>query len=175
MTKRILGLILACMVTLVVVPAQAAEKSSKTNKSACVEKNSYGSECTRLSDSKIRITTRKKVQGTLEEVNTPATTTYKAFQLVLNAAAFRAALEARGMGFKALKVSATHDLSQTTERQSASSCPGNVCQKDFTFAQGTYITDVELAIEITYDLFKDVPADMTDVIDADKVLKQYGM
>jgi hypothetical protein len=172
MTKRMLGLLLASVAMVAFVPVHGAEKSKKLT---CVEKNSYGSECNRLSDSKIQITTRKKVQGTLDEVNTSGTTTNKAYQLVLNAAVFRAALEARGLGFKALKVSATHDLSQTSERQSASSCPGNICQKDFTFAPGAYITDVELAIEITYDLLKEVPADLTDVIDADRVLKQYGM
>ena len=172
MTKNVLGLLLALVAAVAWVPAHAAEK---TKKLACVEKNSYGSECNHLADARIQITTRKKVEGVLDEVNTPGTTTYKAFQLVLRAAAFRAAQEARGLGYKGLKVSATNNLSQTTERQSASSCPGNICQKDFSFARGTYVTDVELAIEITYDLLKELPADMTDVIDADAVLKQYGM
>ena len=41
----------------------------------------------------------------------------------------------------------------TSERRSLSSCPGGICEKDFTFAKGSYATDVELGIEVTFDLF----------------------
>jgi len=170
MTKRVLGFLLALVVTSVLLPAQAADK---TKKYTGVEKNSYGSEFTLLSDTSMRVTTRKKVQGTLEEINTVGTTTYKAFQNVVNAAVYRAALEGDALGFKALKVSGTRNLSQTSERRSASSCPGGICEKDFQMAPGTYVTDVELSIELTMDMVKELPADPAGYIDVENVLKQF--
>ena len=171
MTRRVLGLLLVFVATAALLPAQAADKGKKY---VGVEKNSYGSEFTLLSETSMRVTTRKKVQGSLDEINTTGTTTYKAFQNVINATVYRAAIEAKALGFNALKVSATRNLSQTTERQSASSCPGGICQKDFSFAPGTYITDVELALELTIDMIKDLPADAASYIDVENVLKQFG-
>ena len=49
-----------------------------------------------------------------------------------------------------------------------------MCQKDFSFAPGTYITDVELALELTIDMIKDLPADAASYIDVENVLKQFG-
>ena len=170
MVKRALRLLLALVATVVLLPAQAADK---TKKYTGVEKNSYGSEFSLLSESSIRVTTRKKVQGTLDEINTPGTTTYKAFQNVVNAAVYRAALEGNALGFKALKVSGTRNLSQTTERRSASSCPGGICEKDFQMAPGTYVTDVELALELTMDMYKELPADPAGYIDVENVLSQF--
>lgn len=153
------------------VVADAADKK----KSGGLIGNSYGSQMDQITDTSIRITSRKKVQGTLDEVNTPGTSTYKAFIGVSDAAVVRAALEARNLGFKALKAAGTRNLSQTTERRSASSCPGGICESDFTFAKGSYSTDVELAIEVTFDMFKEMPAETTGYIDVEQILKQFGL
>lgn len=170
MNKRIPGLLLALLAAMVLLPAHAADKGKKY---VGVEKNSYGSEFTLLSDTSIRVTTRKKVQGTLDEINTPGTSTYTAFQNVVNAAVYRAALEGNALGFKALKVSGTRNLSETSERRSASSCPGGFCEKDFQMAPGTYFTDVELSIELTMDMYKELPEDPAGYIDVENVLKQF--
>ncbi|MGC3983141.1 MAG: hypothetical protein QM808_17950 [Steroidobacteraceae bacterium] len=153
------------------VSADAADKK----KSGGLIGNSYGSQMELISDSIMRVTTRKKVQGTLDEITTPGTSTYNAFNSVQNAAVVRAAVEARNLGFKALKVSGTRNLSSTSERRSASSCPGGICESDFTFAKGSYSTDVELAIELTFDLLKEVPAEGTGVVDVEAILKQFGL
>lgn len=151
--------------------AEAADKKS----SGGLLGNTYNSQFQQITDTSIRITSRKKVAGTLDEINTPGTSTYKAFSAINDASVVRAAVEARNLGFKALKVSGTRNVSQTTERRSASSCPGGVCENSFTFAKGNYSTDVELGIEVTFDLLKDVPADATGYIDVEKVLKQVGL
>ena len=171
MKARILGWVLSAVVAVAMVPGHAADKAKKGG----VVGNSYGSQFDQLGNDRIRITTRKKVQGTLDEINTPDTSTFKAFQSVTNAALLRAAIEAKALGYASMKVSGTRNLSQTTERRSASSCPGGICENDFTFAKGTYNTDVELGIEVTFDLQKDVPADPTGYIDVEKTLKQFGM
>ena len=174
MRNRFATLLLAFVALAMLLPAQAVYAKDKAKKGGVVG-NSYGSQFEQVSDERMRITTRKKVQGTLEEINEPDTSTYKAFQAVTNAALLRAAVEAKGLGFAAMKVSGTRNLSQTSERRSLSSCPGGICEKDFTFAKGTYATDVELAIEVTFDLLKEVPADAAGVINVETTLKQFGM
>lgn len=169
MKNALLGMLLAVLAAAVVLPAQAADKGRKFVPAV---KNSYGSEVALVGETGLRVTTRSKVQGTLDEINTPGTSTYKAFQNVINAAMYRAAVEANALGYKALKVSATHNRSQTTERRSASSCPGNICEKDFSFAPGNYVTDVELALELILELHRELPADAAAYIDVDYVLSQ---
>lgn len=166
------NLIIAVLGILAVLaaPAHAADK-----KSGGLLGNSYSSQFQQISDTSIRITSRKKVAGTLDEINTPGTSTYKAFSAINDASVVRAAIEARNLGYKALKVSGTRDVSQTTEKRSASSCPGGVCENSYTFAKGAYTTDIELGIELTFDMFKEVPADANGYIDVDKVLKQVGL
>lgn len=171
MGSKLFAVLMSAVLLASVTVVDAADKK----KSGGLIGNSYGSQMDQISDTSIRITSRKKVAGDLQEINTPGTSIYKAFIGVSDAAVVRAAVEARNLGFKALKPSGTRNLSQTTERRSASSCPGGICESDFTFAKGTYSTDVELAIEVTFDMYKEVPADPTGYVDVEQVLKQVGL
>ena len=61
--------------------------------------NSYASQVRQINDTTLRITTRKKVEGDLDEVNKPGTTMYNALVGVQNGASARAAIEAKNLGY----------------------------------------------------------------------------
>ena len=135
--------------------------------------NSYSSTMARVDDQTMRITTRKRISGDLEEVNKPGTTMYNALRQVQDAASLRAALEAQNLGYKVLEVQGSRDLSQVQEMRAASK--GDTPATGFTFAPGVYHNDVELVIEI---VVKALPGDMPKeanpkLLDVAAVLKYW--
>jgi hypothetical protein len=137
--------------------------------------NSFSSSMVRVDDTTMRITTRKRISGDLEEVNKPGTTMYNTLVAVQNAATVRAAVEAKALGYLALEVMGSRDLSKVQEMRAASK--GGTPTTDFTFAPGHYNNDVELAIEV---VVKTLPIALPDgqnpkVFDVAKVLKSFGI
>lgn len=166
----------ALLTAILILAAGSVQAADKHDKGGLLG-NSYGSQMEQLKDNIIRITSRQKVTGTLDEISTPGMPTYNSFARISDATVVRAALEAKNLGFTAVKVTATRNLSQTFDKRASgpNSCPANFCESDFTFANGHYGTDVELAIEVTFELFKSMPADLTEYIDVEKLLRQYGI
>ncbi|HTP39166.1 MAG TPA: hypothetical protein VMI92_06285 [Steroidobacteraceae bacterium] len=154
--------------------ANAAIAKDKT-KDGGVIGNSYGSQMVVVNDNTIRITTRKRISGDLNEVNTPGTTMAKALQQVSDAALVRAGVEGRAMGYHVLKVVSSRNLSATEEKRNASN--GQAPETGFTFAPGHYTNDVILSIEVTV---QGVPGAMPEnpdpsLIDVDALLKKWGI
>jgi hypothetical protein len=171
-SRRALALIAA--LALVAAPQLwSTETARKAKREPGVLANSYASEYEQLGTNLIRVTTRKKVQGTLDEITEPGRSTYIALQDVSNWALLRAAIEARALGFKVMHVSATQNLSRTTERRSYSSCPANICESNFNFPRGYYATDVEVAIEVTFDLYVEAPTGKDETILVDSIFRQF--
>jgi len=77
--------------------------------------NNYSSTMLRIDDSTMRVTTRKQLNGSLAEVNQPGTAMYRMLVAVQNAAAVRAAVEARALGYRVLEVMASRDLTSPQE------------------------------------------------------------
>jgi hypothetical protein len=140
--------------------------------------NSYASQMRQIDDTTLRITSRNKVSGDLEEVNKPGTTMYNALVTVQNSASVRAAVEAKNLGYDVFQVLGSRDLTQVQEKRSASADLGDgLSESSFTFAQGHYTNEVELAIEITVKL---IPGKMPenppqDYVDVNAVLTQFGL
>ncbi|MFT3907046.1 MAG: hypothetical protein QM718_12125 [Steroidobacteraceae bacterium] len=137
--------------------------------------NSYASQMVMVDDATMRVTTRKRITGDLSEVNTPGTTMAKALQSVIDAAALRAAVEAKAKGYNVVKVISSRNLSSTEEKRNASG--GATPETGFTFAPGHYTNDVQLAIEIVVKLVPgDMPADADQsLIDVNRLLAQQGL
>ncbi len=72
--------------------------------------NNYSSTMLRIDDVTMRVTTRKQLNGNLAEVNRPGTPMYNSLVAVQNAAAVRAAVEARALGYNVLAILASRDL-----------------------------------------------------------------
>jgi len=140
--------------------------------------NSYASQVQQINDDTLRITTRKKVTGDLEEVNKPGTTMYDALVAVQNGAGARAAIEAKNLGYEVLQVLGSRNLTEVQEKRNATAdLGGGLSESAFTFAQGHYYNDVELAIELTVKL---IPGKMPenppqDYMDVNAVLAQFGL
>ncbi len=140
--------------------------------------NSYSSEMRQINDTTLRITTRKKVSGDLDEVNKPGTTMYNALVDVKNGASARAAIEAKHLGYDVFQVLGSRNLTQVIEKRNASAdLGGGLSESGFTFAQGHYTNDVELAIELTVKL---IPGKMPenppkDYVDVNSLLAQFGL
>ena len=137
--------------------------------------NGFSSSMARVDDATMRITTRKRISGDLEEVNKPGTTMYNSLIAVQNAATVRAAVEAKALGYKVLEVQGSRDLSKVEEKRAASKGP--VPTTDFTFAPGVYHNDVELAIEV---VVKGIPGEMPatpvpKLLDVAKILKAFNI
>jgi hypothetical protein len=77
--------------------------------------NNYSSTMLRVDDSTMRVTTRKQLDGNPAEINRPGTPLYNSLVAVQNAAAVRAAVEARALGYKVLAVLASRDLTSPQE------------------------------------------------------------
>jgi hypothetical protein len=77
--------------------------------------NNYSSTMVRIDDATMRVTTRKQLSGDLAEVNRPGTSQYNSLVAVQNAAAVRAAVEARALGFNALAILGSRDLTSPQE------------------------------------------------------------
>jgi len=140
--------------------------------------NSYASQVRQINDTTLRITTRKKVSGDLDEVNKPGTTMYNALVAVQNGASARAAMEAKNLGYDVFQVLGSRNLTQVQEKRNATAdLGGGLSESAFTFTQGHYYNDVELAIEITVKL---IPGKMPenppqDYVDVNGVLEQFGL
>jgi hypothetical protein len=136
--------------------------------------NSWASEVRQIDDTTLRITTRKKVSGDLDEVNKPGTTMNKALAGVKNGTSARAAVEAKNLGYDVIQVLGSRDLTQVQEKRNAS---GGLGESGFTFAPGHYSNEVELAIEVTVKLIpgmmpENPPEDYADV---NAILMQFGL
>ena len=141
--------------------------------------DSYASQVRQINDTTLRITTRKKVSGDLDEVNKPGTTMYNALVTVQNGASARAAMEAKNLGYDVLQVLGSRNLTQVQEKRNATAdlFGDGTSESAYTFAQGHYYNDVELAIELTVKL---IPGKMPenppkDYMDVNAVLEQIGM
>ena len=173
-TKVFSALLVMVLSIAVATTADAAKK-----KKGGLVGNSYASQMDQIDDTTLRITTRKKIAGDLDEVNTPGTTMYNALVGVQNGASARAAIEAKNLGYDVFQVLGSRNLTQTQEKRNASAdITGNGdSESGFTFAPGHYTNDVELAIELTVKL---VPGQMPDnapqgYVDVNALLAQFGL
>ena len=170
---RVLSMLLVAAILMAATTGCAA----KMKKGSLVG-NSYASQVQQIKDDTLRITTRKKVTGDLEEVNKPGTTMYNALVAVQNGASARAAMEAKNLGYDVLQVLGSRNLTQVQEKRNATAdLGGGMSESAYTFAQGHYYNDVELAIELTVKL---IPGKMPenppqDYMDVNAVLEQIGM
>jgi len=169
----VLSMLLVAAMSVVAATADADEM-----KKGGLVGNTYASQMQQINDSTLRITTRKKVSGDLDEVNKPGTTMYKALVAVQNGASSRAAMEAKNLGYDVLQVLSSRNLTQVQEKRNATAdMGGGMSESAFTFAQGHYYNDVELVIEITVKL---IPGKMPenppqDYMDVNAVLAQFGL
>lgn len=137
--------------------------------------NSYASQMVAINDKSLRITTRKRISGSMEEINKPGTSAYKALQAVADAASLRAAVEAKYLGYGAFRVLGFRNLSTSQQpRQNARAAMG---EDRFTFAPGKYDENIELAIELTIELLPARPADpeVRDVYEVSPILQANGV
>jgi len=169
--------VLSMLLAAVMLVATAIGCASSMKKGGLVG-NSYASEMRKINDTTLRITTRKKVSGDLNEVNKPGTTMYNALVAVKNGASARAAIEAKNLGYDVFQVLGSRNLTQVIEKRNASAdLGGGLSESGFTFAQGHYTNDVELAIELTVKL---IPGKMPenppkDYADVNALLAQFGL
>lgn len=175
MKAKIIHALLGLVLISIASGAMAADKV-KAKKGGLIG-NTYASQMDQIDDSTLRITTRKKVSGDLEEVNKPGTTTYNALKAISDGGSVRAALEAKNLGFKVFQVLGVRNLSQSLEKRSASQDVGGISESSFTFAPGHYTNDIELVIEMTVKL---VPGDMpasppAGYVSVEDLLKAWGL
>lgn len=137
--------------------------------------NSYSSQMIVVNDRTLRITTRKRVSGSLEEINKPGSSTYKALQAVADAASLRSAVETKYLGYPAFRVVTLRNL--TTSQQARANSMNASGEAGYTFAPGKYDESVELAIELTIELLSKRPADPAtrDVYEVEPILKAAGV
>lgn len=133
----------------------------------------YSSTLLRVDDATMRVTTRKQVTGDLAEVNKPGTPMYNSLLAVQQAAAVRAAVEARALGYRVLEVLGSKDLTRRETDREGGRAPGN----SLGFAPGAYPGDVELAVEVTVrGVAGDMPAENSGkYLDVLQILRQYGI
>ena len=165
-----------CLVATMFVAATTA--CTAKNKRSGLIGTSYASQVRQINDTTLRITTRKKVSGDLDEVNKPGTTMYNALVAVQNGASARAAIEAKNLGYDVFQVLGSRNLTQVLEKRNAGAdLGGGLSESEFTFAPGHYTNDVELAIEVTVKL---IPGKMPenppeDYVDVNAILVQFGL
>ena len=137
--------------------------------------NSYPSQMIAVNDRSLRITTRKRVSGSMEEINKPGTSVYKALQAVADAATLRAAVESKYLGYGAFRVLGFRNL--TTSQQPRQNSRNAMGEGNFTFAPGNYSEEIELAIELTIELLPAKPADpaVKDVYEVAPILQANGI
>jgi hypothetical protein len=169
--------VLSILLVAVMLVAAVAACTTGTKKGGLIG-NSYASQVQKINNDTLRITTRKTVSGDLEEINKPGTTMYNALVAVQNGAAARAAMEARNLGYDVLQVLGSGNLTEVKEKRNATADLGNgTSESAFTFAQGHYYNNVELAIELTVKL---IPGKMPDnppqdYMDVNAVLAKLGL
>jgi hypothetical protein len=137
--------------------------------------NSYASQMIAVNDTTLRVTTRKRVSGSLEEINKPGSTVYKALQAVADAASLRSAVETKYLGYGAFRVVSFRNL--TTSQQPRANSMNASGEAGYTFAPGKYDESIELAIELTIEMLPAKPADpaVKDVYEVDPILKGAGV
>ncbi|MFO1402334.1 MAG: hypothetical protein U1F06_02215 [Steroidobacteraceae bacterium] len=137
--------------------------------------NSYSSQMVPVSDKSLRITTRKRVSGSMEEINKPGTSVYQALQAVADAATLRAAVETKYLGYGAFRVLGFRNL--TTSQQPRENSRNAMGEGNFTFAPGNYSEEIELAIELTIELLPSRPADpsINNVYEVAPILQANGI
>ena len=171
------GVLTILLVAVMLLVAATATDAAEMKKGGLVG-NSYASQVQQINDNTLRITTRKKVSGDLEEVNKPGTTMYDALVAVQNGASARAAIEAKNLGYDVLQVLGSRNLTEVQEKRNATAdLGGGLSESAFTFAQGHYYNDIELAIELTVKL---IPGKMPenppqDYMDVNAVLAQFSL
>jgi hypothetical protein len=168
--------VLSILVVAAMLAAVATACTTDTKKGGLVG-NSYASQVQQINDTTLRITTRKMVSGDLDEVNKPGSTMYNALVAVQNGASARAAMEAKNLGYDVLQVLGSRNLTQVQEKRNATADLGGTSESAFTFAQGHYYNDVELAIELTVKLIPGkIPENPPqDYMDVNAVLAQLGL
>lgn len=173
MKAKILGALMVVALSVAVITADAADKKKKGG----LVGNSYASQMDQLDDTTLRITTRKKVTGDIEEVNKPGTTLYNALAAVQGGAGVRAALEAKNLGYGVMQLQGVRNLTKISEKRSASVDRGAGAENSYTFAPGHYTNDVEVAIEMTVKLVAgEMPATPPEgYIDVNQILIQAGL
>lgn len=141
--------------------------------------NSYSSTMIQPTTDTMRITTRKRVRGDINEADKAGTSVNEALVAIQNAAEVRAAIEAKAMGYDVVEVISYRNKSQNIEKRSASRAPGGINEKDFTWGGGTpnYTDEVELIIEVDMKLIagsmpQNPPA---SYIDVNEVLQAWGL
>lgn len=137
--------------------------------------NNYSSQMVAVNDTSLRITTRKRVSGSMEEINKPGSSVYKALQAVADAATLRAAVETKYLGYGAFRVLGFRNL--TTSQKPRENSRNAMGEGNFTFAPGNYSEEIELAIELTIELLPAKPADpnVKDVYDVAPILQANGI
>ncbi|MCC7462273.1 MAG: hypothetical protein IT480_07405 [Gammaproteobacteria bacterium] len=155
-------------------PAEVPASYGKPKKGGSIG-NSYASQMVPINASSLRITTRKRISGSMEEINKPGTSAYKALQAVADAATLRAAVETRYLGYGAFRVLGFRNLS--TSQQPHQSARNAMGEDSFTFAPGKYDENIELAIELTIELMPATPqgARVGDVYEAAPILQANGI
>jgi len=174
--KRKAGVLSALLVMAVSVALAGCSAAQK--KSGGLVGNSYESQMRQIDDTTLRITTRKRVSGDLDEVNKPGTSMYNALTAVQNGASARAAIEAKNLGYDIYQVQGYRDLTQVQEKRNANAdLGGGVSESGFTFAPGHYTNDVILGIELTVKLIPGkMPANPPQgYVDVNEVLAQFDL
>jgi len=131
------------LVLLVIAPLSMAEDQS------LAMENSWGSEAKILDADTLRISTRKRIAGDLEEINRPGTSAYETFQRLQQVTLLRAAMECHHLGFDLFTITGSRDITTQRERNRVS---GNAKESDFTMAPGQYQAEIDLGIQVTIDL-----------------------
>lgn len=172
MRVKLLSVVMVAVLSMAAINAEAADK-----KKGGVVGNNYASQMDQIDDTTLRITTRKKVTGDLEEVNKPGTTVNKALTAVSNGGSVRAAIEAKALGYSVFQVQGVRNLSQTLEKRSASVDRGAGAETSYTFAPGHYTNDIELAVEMTVKLIPgEFPANAPEgYVSVNQILVSAGL
>jgi hypothetical protein len=154
--------------------APAASSVRKPKRGGSVG-NSYASQLNVINDMALRITTRKRVSGSMDEVTRPGSSTYRALQAVADAASLRAAIETKYLGYGAFRVRGFRNL--TTSQQPRANSLNATGEAGYTFGPGNYNDSIELAIELTIELLPAMPAEPEgkDVYDVEPILQAAGI
>jgi hypothetical protein len=118
--------------------------------------NNYAGQLIVINERTLRITTRKRVSGSLEEINKPGSSVYKALQAVADAASLR---------------------NLTSAQQPRANSMNASGEAGYTFAPGKYDESIEVAIELTIELLPSGPPDpaIKEVYEVDPILKRAGI
>lgn len=136
--------------------------------------NSWESEARRIDEDTIRVSTRKRVAGDLEEINKPGTSVNNAFGNIQQATLLRVALESKNLGFDLFQITGTRNLTTQRDRNRVS---GDAKESDFAMAPGHYQAEIELGIQVTADLLSGPSSESlpADVYDANELLIAFGL